>query len=358
MTGLQASESANVVSESHTSENHYSTARTGTQSLALQPLFRYPGSKNKIRDQIVRRLCNAMTAATGYCEPFLGGASICRALLNEVGTPRLVFPGERASRSLNGVWINDKDIGIACLWNAVIRYPAELCAMVKKFTPTVREFKASKKELLTLYTMPTAASEIVNTALMKLVVHQLSYSGLGVAGGPLGGLNPKSPYTIASRWSPGFLQQKIWAHSELLNGMPVSQRCCTSLDFEQVCNELPRKTLLYLDPPYFVQGNTLYQHGMYFGDHDRLAAVLKRRSGLWILSYDDCPEIRELYRGTRYLSLDNVNYSVSGLQERKASITFEGETAEPIFGRVGSIKSELLIVSDQAAEILGIEAIL
>lgn len=50
-------------------------------------------------------------------------------------------------------------------------------------------------------------------------------------------------------------------------------------------------TFFYLDPPYFEH---YYKAGSF--DHERLAGLLKESRARWILSYNSCPEICELYK--------------------------------------------------------------
>ena len=52
---------------------------------------------------------------------------------------------------------------------------------------------------------------------MKIAVHQLSYSGLGLrSGGPLGGRSQASPYKIDCRWSPEYIYKKMMATRDIL----------------------------------------------------------------------------------------------------------------------------------------------
>jgi DNA adenine methylase len=56
------------------------------------------------------------------------------------------------------------------------------------------------------------------------------------------------------------------------------------------------KSLVYLDPPYFVKGHKLYKNFYQPADHLTIANELKRkRKSNWVVSYDDVPEIREAY---------------------------------------------------------------
>ena len=59
-------------------------------------------------------------------------------------------------------------------------------------------------------------------------------------------------------------------------------------------------SLLYLDPPYLLNQKLYGRNGdMHAGfDHEGLAKLLHKYDN-WILSYNDCSEIRELYGGFR-----------------------------------------------------------
>lgn len=59
----------------------------------------------------------------------------------------------------------------------------------------------------------------------------------------------------------------------------------------------PKKTLIYLDPPYFEQGRELYYDYYKLDDHAELAQFIgaKMRNRHWIVSYDNVAQIKELY---------------------------------------------------------------
>ncbi|MDN4621124.1 hypothetical protein QCD85_23710, partial [Paenibacillus sp. PsM32] len=82
------------------------------------------------------------------------------------------------------------------LWTCIIINNHEsLIKLIKEFKPSVDEFYSIKKELLELEFMPTGGKEILDIALKKLAIHQISFSGLGTkSGGPLGGKHQKSKY--------------------------------------------------------------------------------------------------------------------------------------------------------------------
>lgn len=83
---------------------------------------------------------------------------------------------------------------------------------------------------------------------------------------------------------------------------------CTCLDFSALLAD-SNESVIYLDPPYYQKGGELYEHAFTEEDHKRLAALLKD-CRQWVLSYDKCEEIENLYSGVSRDVID-VNYSIA-----------------------------------------------
>ncbi len=68
-------------------------------------------------------------------------------------------------------------------------------------------------------------------------------------------------------------------------------------DFETLIKHYDRPdSFFYADPPYF-STEDMYAVDFNLDDHVRLKDTLKNIKGKFLLSYNDCPEIRELYNG-------------------------------------------------------------
>lgn len=268
--------------------------------------FRYPGGKAKLRDVITLRIAAMLDGSSvEYREPFFGGGSVWQQLIE-------------SRRDISSVWFNDRDVGLACLWTAILRDAERFKRLAMDFKPTVNEFEAAKTRLLGLGEVPNSDCEITAVGFLKLVVHQLSYSGLGTkSGGPLGGKDQKSQYKIDCRWSPGYICKKIDAICHRLSSIPVRESRCTALDFSDVVCDDSLPAVLYLDPPYFLKGNDLYQHGMSVEDHERLAGMLEKCKHKWLLSYDDCDEVRKFYGWARIEQID-VKYSITATKHKES----------------------------------------
>jgi DNA adenine methylase len=204
-------------------------------------------------------------------------------------------------------WFNDLDFGIYALWESVRTRPAELISLVEVFIPTTAAFYKFKDYLLDI-PEGDKAKYTLSIGFEKLTIHQISYSGLGTkSGGPLGGEDQSSEYKIDCRWSPEQLTADIRAAHDLMKQKEVKVTC---EDFESLIRGR-RNHFLYLDPPYYVKGPELYQCSFTPEDHERLARSLRETTHPWLLSYDDCKEIRKLYKFAVIQEVP-LNYTING----------------------------------------------
>jgi DNA adenine methylase len=266
--------------------------------------FRYPGGKAKIRKDIINSLVSKLdTSHIQYREPFFGGGSIGLNFL-ELNT------------HINNFWINDKDVGITCLWLSVLNYPEELINQVKFFKPSTEFFYTTKKELLNLKEIPKTKNKIVDIGFKKIAIHQISYSGLGTkSGGPLGGEKQLSKYKINCRWSPDYISKKILKLNTLFADKIIK---CTNFNFESIITDESCPSLLYVDPPYYEKGEDLYQHSLNESEHKHLAELLKNTTHTWVLSYDDCEIIRDYYSWATVKTID-IMYSITSTKDTKTA---------------------------------------
>ena len=87
--------------------------------------------------------------------------------------------------------------------------------------------------------------------------------------------------------------------------------------FEKVITAFDSKdTLFYLDPPYWINGQKFYQYEFLSADHERLNELLKGIQGRFVLSYNDCPAIRSMYRGFTVKRTKEVHYSMNNKRDK------------------------------------------
>lgn len=94
----------------------------------------------------------------------------------------------------------------------------------------------------------------------------------------------------------------IWEASRRLADTVVENK-----DFEALIRQYDRdNAFFYCDPPYYeTEGH--YAVEFRKSDHVRLRDTLKNCKGKWMVSYNDCGYIRELYRGFHILPVTRIN---------------------------------------------------
>lgn len=93
--------------------------------------------------------------------------------------------------------------------------------------------------------------------------------------------------------------------------LEVSKRLHTvvieNLDFERIIKTYDRPdAFFYLDPPYY-ETEKYYQDRFMPEDHVRLKEALDRIKGKFLLSYNDCDYIRQLYRDYVIVEVDRTH---------------------------------------------------
>lgn len=78
-------------------------------------------------------------------------------------------------------------------------------------------------------------------------------------------------------------------------------------DFERILKTYDKNdALFYLDPPYY-ETEKYYPDRFMPEDHVRLKGALDKIHGKFLLSYNDCDYIRELYNGYRIIEVDRMH---------------------------------------------------
>lgn len=102
----------------------------------------------------------------------------------------------------------------------------------------------------------------------------------------------------ATRWQSVVSSMPAW-HERLRNVVIIRRDAFEVL--ENIKDD--SDTAIYCDPPYFDKSDK-YVHDFEDSDHKRLAEALKRFvHAQVVVSYYDCPQVRELYEGFEIISL-------------------------------------------------------
>jgi DNA adenine methylase len=111
----------------------------------------------------------------------------------------------------------------------------------------------------------------------------------------MGGRTQGRPNGVHSRYNPELICAKINSCRDIRSACKLRDGSYTCLDFARLFE--PGVAAFYLDPPYSEKGPDLYQFSFTHEDHVRLAALLRKETRPWLLSYDNHPVIIDHYQG-------------------------------------------------------------
>jgi len=117
--------------------------------------------------------------------------------------------------------------------------------------------------------------------------------------------------------------------------------CVDALSFLDAGSVIwPKKTLIYLDPPYYAKGRDLYYDYYQHDDHVRVARYVAENmsSKKWIVSYDNVPTIRSLYKQHQQI-VYRIGYSARESRQGSEAMFF-GNTLKmpPLEGPLSLIR--------------------
>jgi DNA adenine methylase len=248
---------------------------------ARSPL-RYPGGKTRGVEFITHFFPKNLDK---LLSPFFGGGSI------------------ELSIAAKGTVVYGYDIfsPLVEFWQCLLTQPNELANEVEKHYPLPKE------KFYELQLTQTKFKTKLERAAVYYVLNRSSFSGATLSGG-------------MSPGHPRFTSTSIERLRNYFNPNVKIQKA----DFETSLKKHPF-TFAYLDPPYLIKsslyGNKGNAHRDF--DHNQLANILKKREH-WVLSYNDCEEIRELYAGFHILT-PNWKYGMSNDKSSKEILIFSKE---------------------------------
>lgn len=250
----------------------------------VRPPVRYPGSKNKVANTIIEFL----PQGEEYREPFCGSGAIFFALKSK----KPVF---------KRYWLNDLDTGLMHLFGS-LRDDSKLIERARAIAPPMenepltergpRNGRRKNARLAALFEKFKTRTNV--DALAYLFVNQTCF-GSGRIRTDIG------PGRICmgneESWAALLKTTRLEDCAKALRNVKL-----TCLDYTDVLNEPGQNVVCYLDPPYetnskLLRRNQLYQHSFTPHDHVTLAEIVKNCPHRCVVSYNDSPFVRQLYKG-------------------------------------------------------------
>ncbi|WP_276320074.1 DNA adenine methylase [Pseudoalteromonas phenolica] len=119
----------------------------------------------------------------------------------------------------------------------------------------------------------------------------------------MGGKNQDGKYKLDCRYNKAKLIQQIEAISKLSDKVTLTRKDAREFLSNDITH-IEEKCLINIDPPYYLKGKGLYQNFFEHRDHCELSDVIRTLNRPWIVTYDNAPEINEIYRDLKPSSFD------------------------------------------------------
>ena len=258
-------------------------------SSRLYSPLRYPGGKAPFAPFI-----SSVMEANGlqgghYLEPYAGGAGVALELL---------LHGDASH-----IHINDADPAVYAFWISVTKHSRALLQLLENTPITIEEWFKWRSVL-----REDCKASLVEKGFATLFMNRTNRSGI-LKAGVIGGKNQTGTYKLDARFKKDVIAARIQEISRRANDITVY--CEDSLNLLNRCSEfLPKNSLIYLDPPYYVKGKGLYRNYYEHDDHAAISKAIqaKKFKWPWVVSYDNTEEICAMYGLSRSLSY-GLNYT-------------------------------------------------
>lgn len=244
--------------------------------MKLYSPLRYPGGKNKL-SKFVALVCERNHINGHYVEPYAGGSSVALHLL------------------INGyvkeITINDFDRSIYAFWHSVLNDTNTFCKMIDAAEVTIKNWQKQKS-----IQQNKKAASLLELGFSTFFLNRTNRSGI-INGGVIGGVEQKGNYKIDCRFNKEELIERIKfiaIHKKNIH--------LYNLDALELVRMVEKKSksknvIFYFDPPYFLKGQSLYMNAYEPSDHKDVSDKIKKiKNARWIVSYDDVPQIKSLYK--------------------------------------------------------------
>ena len=269
--------------------------------------LRYPGGKAKLAKYFKKLILENNLEGGTYVEIYAGGASIALSLLIEGYVSKII--------------INDNDKSIYSLWHSILNHPKKFCKMIEESEFTIKNWRKQQKMQgnKKRYNMKNK-NDLLELGFSTFFLNRTNRSGI-IKAGVIGGLKQNGEWKMDARYNKEALISKIKLISKYKNKIGLYNLDAIEL-INKIKNKLPKKSLIYLDPPYYNKGKELYMNYYEHKDHEEISKTIKNiTNSKWVVTYDDVGPINKLYKGfDNYSHL--LNYSAANSGKGKEIIIF------------------------------------
>lgn len=257
-------------------------------SRTASPL-RYPGGKACLYNLTTQFLDTNNLNQRSYVEPYSGGCGLALSLL---------FGGH-----VTQIHLNDLDRAVWAFWQSVLDHNDDLTSLIASTDVTIEEWKRQRGIQLR-----KEEAEILELGFSTFFLNRTNRSGIIHSGGVIGGKDQAGEWKIDCRFNRDDLIRRIQRIAKYRNRILIYNEDAEFF-MDRVGSSISSNAVMYIDPPYYEKGSQLYKNAYRKSDHERIASRVAKLQNPWFMTYDNVPEIRELYTENASVELD-IGYSV------------------------------------------------
>jgi len=252
--------------------------------------LRYPGGKSKAIDKILPHIPLNIRE---YREPFVGGGSVCLAVKQLFGS------------RIKQYWINDLNFDLCCFWQTAKTEIEALADEVEK----IKEKYTDGRELFNYFTREDLVLNEFDRAVRFFVLNRITFSGTVDSGG-------YSQQAFERRFTHSSIE-RLRQLSIHLSSIQI-----THGDYEDLLFQAGDNVFIFLDPPYLsATKSKLYGvrgklHTEF--DHKRFAKNMQNCPHRWLITYDDSPEVRKLFKFAHMIEW-TLQYGMNNYKQTSAA---------------------------------------
>lgn len=246
------------------------------ENLRFASPFRYPGGKTRLTDFLSKAIGKNFSENEKIVlvEPYAGGAG---------ASLKLLFSGK-----VDKIIINDLDRAIFSFWKIAVSDTDFLINKIKKVHIDIAEWRKQKE----VYNNPKSTTK--ELAFATLFLNRTNRSGI-IEGGPIGGMNQLGIWNITARFTKNTIIERLEKIKKFKNTIKVRNIDGITLLKQLEKNKKKSNYFIFLDPPYYQKGKSLYLNHYINKDHKKLSKFLEKSSLKWVMTYDNVPYIQNLY---------------------------------------------------------------
>ncbi|MEI6832023.1 MAG: DNA adenine methylase [Candidatus Omnitrophota bacterium] len=278
--------------------------------------LRYPGGKTRLSSFLEKAIEKYFSENEKIIlvEPYAGGAG---------ASLKLLF-----SSKVDKIIINDIDKAIFSFWKIAVSDTDFLINRIREININITEWKKQKE----IYSNPSSTTK--ELAFATLFLNRTNRSGI-IEGGPIGGMDQSGFWNVKSRFTKNTIIKRLGKIKEFRDKISIRNLDGIVLLKLMEKNKKKNNYFIFLDPPYYQKGKSLYFNHYIDKDHKRLLRFLKKSSLKWVMTYDDVPYIQKLYDKFRKIKFV-INHSAFEARQGKEVLIFSDNVAKPTM-QIGGI---------------------